>query len=286
MARIKSARQTVQAVVNNSNPFVIDIPDHVAGDLIFVTMNHIATETTTLTPPGSWTEEFYDLTSNQIITYGWWLLASGSSETLTVNVTTGTSREWVALTVVVEGVDQTTPIDGSATAGGVGVPPAGGFDLFPSYSTSVDNCLVISTGQLRTNPTIDAFFPDDVATRVIPENPQNPAATGIYGCYRFQDTAGAVTNPKMQPMGSAANQRYMFTHVGIRSADTTLRPPRVVPSSWGELFTGPFSAQALFGVSGVGWPAGAATINGRSISSDTVASEGSSAYGALSDMPA
>ena len=179
MARIKSAKVSVQATVNSSNPFVVDIPDHVAGDLIFVTMNHIGTETTTLTPPGSWTEEFYDLTSNQIITYGWWLLASSSSETLSVSVTTGTSREWVALVVVVEGAHQTSPIDGSNTAGGVGVPPVGGYDLFPSYSTSNANCLIISTAQLRTSPTIEGFFPDDTITRIIPENTLDPVSTGI-----------------------------------------------------------------------------------------------------------
>jgi hypothetical protein len=289
MARIKSAIKTVQAVVDNSNPFVVSIPAHESGDLIFVHMNHIGTETKTLTPPGSWTEEFYGLTSNQIITYGWWLLAGGSSESLTVNVTTGTSREWVAHTTVITGVDQTTPIDGSSIVGNVGVPPVGGFDLFPSFSTSVANCLVISTAQIRTSPgQLEALFPGDDVTKIGLEFNPVSGSTNIYGAYQFLDTAGAAVNPVFMP-NSTANQRYFFTHVGIRSADSTQRNLRIVPGSAGQIILMPNSGvDSLFGVTRPTntWPAGATPINGNSVSADTLGAEGAAAYGGMTNMSA
>jgi hypothetical protein len=170
----------VTEVNANSASVVCEMPVHATDDIIMYFANKDGTAVVN-DPGGSWTSLQDGVSAGAAYRVGW-LLATGSSHTLTL--TTGTTDTWTIIVVSIDGANTSAPISASAESAGdaTAMPFAG-----PSTNTGTDtNCLIFHFWSSDTGISPTAYAP--LTNLYSGDNGTNSGALA----YTFQPAAGAV----------------------------------------------------------------------------------------------
>lgn len=227
---------TVSNSTGNGNTPTLTLPTSVTmdpGDYVLVayavtrtlTMNVASSNSTT-----AYTQIFPTVSNGNLFFSAWGRVMPDPIETQAICLGTGNAQDvTVAVATVFRGVDQSTPLDVTATSTiGTGTTPDS-----PSITpVSSNNAYVSCVGSLVSDATVTA--PSSFLNQVNINAADTRAATAAMAWLTFVSTS--AFNP-----GSWTN----FTSAAWGSGTVALRAASTVVIDWGAVFAGPDTAASL-----------------------------------------
>ena len=186
--------------VSAAASIAIPIPTgHQPGDLLIVIVQQDVGSGVFSIGGGAWSAAFGSAQAalNAQRTYAWYRLAASDDEADAV-ISSTLSEDIHAIALVVRGANQTSPIHKSAIAAAAGQPVV----VFPSVTTTLDNCLLIFG--LGNDSNLARFSGDPTKSVKLARGISGGGA--LVAAYQNQFIAGATpTDPGFRKTGGASN---------------------------------------------------------------------------------
>jgi hypothetical protein len=183
-----------------------------AGDVLLAFLHRNQNSSQITGAPSGWNQACVNIYAGNNYTYVYWKVASGSESTPTFTFGGALSGEKQGIIGAWRGIDNTTPMDATATVSAVFDSSAPIQQQAPAITTVTDGAIVVSWAALNGTGTISMGTPNsfgEISSTTIADAASAgiDAPTGFYIAELVKSPAGATTAPLYAFSGASATFR-------------------------------------------------------------------------------